>query len=88
MKESMKTIRLLTWFTQLGLSAAVPLLLCIGGAVWLRDRFSLGGWVIAAGVVLGVCGAVSGFRSSLRAMERDAGDGEDKTPPVSFNDHI
>lgn len=42
----MRTVRELVWLTQLGLSIVCPLLLCLLGAVWLRDRFGFGNWVI------------------------------------------
>lgn len=57
------------------------------GALWLRDHFGLGGWIMLAGVLLGVGGAVSGLCSSLKTMQRQAGEDEEKDPPVSFNDH-
>ena len=86
----MKSLRLIVWFTQLAFSAVGPLVLCIMGAVWLRDRFQLGGWVVLLGVLFGFGGAVSGFCNSLSAMKRE-GDtqdqGDQKTPPVSFNEH-
>jgi hypothetical protein len=86
----MKAFRLLTWFTQLALSAVSPLLLCIWGAVWLRSRFQLGGWIVLLGVLLGIGGAFSGFRNSLELMRRESERDEknDQPPPVSFNDHM
>lgn len=83
----MRSLRLLAWITQLGCSVAAPLVLCILGALWLRDHFGLGGWIMLAGVLLGVGGAVSGLCSSLKTMQRQAGEDEEKDPPVSFNDH-
>ena len=80
---------MLVWLTQLGISVAVPPALCILGAVWLRNRFGLGAWILIVGIVLGLYLAADGFRTSLKAMDRmgsgkDAGKDE---PPVSFNDH-
>ena len=49
----MRTVRELVWLTQLGLSIVCPLLLCLLGAVWLRDRFGFGNWVIFLGIALG-----------------------------------
>ena len=84
----MKNVNLLIWLTQLGLSVAAPLGGFVLLAVWLRQRFDWGVWVIIAGIVLGVICAISGMRSSLQAMERMAKDEkEDLPPPVSFNDH-
>lgn len=83
----MKNLSLIVWLTQLGMSVAVPL----GGftllAVWLRQRFAWGVWVIVAGVILGLICAVDGLRTSLKTMERMAKDKKEDLPPVSFNDH-
>lgn len=85
----MKDLKMIIWLTQLGLSVAVPLACFVMGAVWLRSRFDLGGWIIAVGVVLGVWCAVSGFRQSLNAMEFMGKDKkkEDQKPPIGFNEH-
>jgi len=85
-----KDITLIFWLTQLGLSVALPPAGFILLAVWLRDRFSWGDWVVWAGILLGVICAVDGLRHSLKTMERLAGNKpgeEEKEPPVSFNDH-
>lgn len=84
----MKNLRMLVWLTQLGLSVAFPLAGFVLLAVYLRNRFGLGIWVLLVGIVLGLVGAVDGLRSSLRAMSRMAGEKPKKEPPpVSFNDH-
>lgn len=75
-EDRMKHFGLLIWLTQLGLSVAFPLAGFILVAVWLRERFGLGVWVLAVGIVLGFVGAVDGFRTSLKAMERLSGTGE------------
>ena len=89
MKDLYQAARHLVWLTQFGLSIVVPLVVSILLAVWLRQHFSLGGWVVVAGVFVGLFGAVSGLVTSLRAMDRQAGEKEDthKKPPVYFNQH-
>lgn len=82
----MKNAQLLIWITQLGFSTAVPLIGFIWLAVWLRNSFNWGAWVIVVGVVMGVVGAVDGLRMSLKAMERMTKE-KKKDPPVGFNDH-
>ena len=80
---------MLIWMTQLGISVAVPLALCTLGAVWLRNRFDLGPWILILGIGLGFYLAIDGMRTSLKAMDR-MGKGSKKDqepPPVSFNDH-
>ena len=85
----MKDASALVWLTQLGLSVAAPLAGFLLLAVWLRSRFSLGVWIIWVGLFLGINGAVSGLRSSLKTMERMSRPKDTpKEPPVSFNDHF
>ena len=84
----MKNLHLLVWLTQLGLSTAVPLVGFIWLAVWLRNRFDLGSWVIFVGIALGIYSAVDGLRNSLRTMEKlSRKEEEENKPPRSFNNH-
>ena len=83
----MKNLGMIVWLTQLGLSVALPPAGFILLAVWLRDRFAWGNWVIWVAVALGIICAVDGLRTSLKAMERMSRDKEENKPPVSFNDH-
>ena len=85
----MKDITLIVWLTQLGLSVALPPAGFILLAVWLRDRFAWGNWVLWVGIFLGIICAINGLRGSLKAMAQTVKEkpGEQKRPPVSFNDH-
>ena len=83
----MKNLGMLVWFTQLGLSVALPPVGFIWLAVWLRDGCGWGSWVLWAGIVLGVVGAIDGLRTSLKAMEKMSEDTGSEEPPVSFNEH-
>ena len=76
-------------YAQLGLSIAGPLAGFILLAIWLHQRFDLGIWVLIVGFILGIAGAIDGFRVSMKAMEQMSKDkpGENDPPPVSFNDH-
>ena len=83
----MKDLSLLTWLTQLGLTVALPLGGLIWLAVWLRDRFSLGSWVLWLGIGLGVVLALSGLRTSLRTLLRFSSSKKKDPPGVNFNEH-
>ncbi len=86
--ENMKDLSLLVLVSQLGLSVALPLAGFLFLAIWLRDRFGLGSWVVLAGAILGLLVAIDGFIYVLKAMSRLSGDKKkDSPPPVSFNDH-
>ena len=83
----MKDLSLLVWLTQLGLSVALPPVAFILLAVWLRDSCGWGGWVLWAGIALGIYCAVVGFISSLRSLSRLTKSNKKDKPPVSFNNH-
>lgn len=83
----MKNVNLLIWLTQLGLSVAIPLGGFIWLAVWLRQRFDWGIWIILVGIALGIVCAIDGLRVSLKAMERMGKEKKEEKPPLSFNDH-
>ena len=84
----MKEFNLLIWMTQLGLSVALPLGGFLFLGVWLHNSLDWGQWTIWTGLVLGLVGAVNGFRDSMRAMERmSKGKHSPEPPPVAFNDH-
>ena len=85
----MKDLNMLVWLTQLGLSVAGPLAGFVLLALWLCRQFDLGIWVLILGIILGISGAIDGFRVSMKAMEQMSKHkpGENDPPPVSFNDH-
>lgn len=83
----MKDLQLLTWLTQLGLSTAVPLAGFVLLAVWLRNRFGLGLWVLFAGTVLGLLFAIDGFCRSLKLLSDMSREKGKKKPPVSYGEH-
>ena len=82
----MKHLRHIVMLTQFGLSVALPLVLCVLLARYLMLRFSLGGWVMILGILLGIGGAVSGLAKGLKQMQREAERDREPAPP-SFNDH-
>ena len=84
----MKNLNMIVWLTQLGFSVAFPLAGFVLLAVWLQNRFSLGSWVLWAGIIVGFLCAIDGLRKSLKAMEHLSKNQKDEDPPpVSFNDH-
>ena len=83
----MKNLNLLVWLTQLGISVVAPLGGFIWLAIWLRQRFDLGVWIVLAGIFLGVVCAIDGLWFSMKVMERMSKDKKEEPPPVSFNNH-
>lgn len=67
----------LAWLTQLGLSLAVPPVLCLFLAGWLAERFLWGPWVWAAAILLGLGASACTFAEFMRMFLRRSG----KKPP-------
>lgn len=84
----MKDVTLIVWLTQLGLSVSLPMCGFVLLAVWLKNQFSWGNWVIFVGIGFGLICAIEGFLSALKAMSRiSKGPKSESPPPVSFNEH-
>ena len=84
----MKILSMLLWVGQFGLSILMPPCVLLYFAVWLRNRFGLGMWIIAVLGVLGLLIAFSTAKANLKALRRDADAAADREPPpVAFNDH-
>lgn len=62
MKNNHKEIfQALNSISQLGLSVAISFLLWIFIAMWIRDKFNLGNFVMIIGILMGLGSAVSSF---------------------------
>lgn len=70
-RQIFSAMKYLSFLTQLGLSIITPILLCILGAVWLQNRFHLGGWVLIVGILLGVGGGCSAFYQFYQFIQRE-----------------
>ena len=85
---TLKELSMLVWLTQLGLSVAFPLAGFVFGAVWLRQTFDLGIWVLFAGIFLGMYCAIRGFIDSMKILNQMHNKKKKKdAPSVFFNDH-
>ena len=85
----MKTLSLLLWVTQFGLSVLFPLCFFLLSAAWLQQKFNLGIWVIGAAGLLGFLTSISTARACIRSLRKDAEEASgQKKPPVSFNKHL
>ena len=82
----MKTLSLILWVTQFGLSILFPPCLFLWITTWLHQNRGWGIWTIFAGGILGILVAYSTAKANWRAMRKEAESGS-QPPPVSFNEH-
>ena len=84
----MKLLNLLMWVTQFGLSCLFPICFFLLLAVWLKQKFALGMWIIIVLGILGVLITISTVRANWKAMCRAASEASSsEPPPIAFNDH-
>ena len=84
----MHFLSLLLWVGQFGFSVIFPTLFFLLLAVWLQQKFLLGGWVVIVLGTVGVLTSISTARSCLRSLRKAAEEtsGQRETP-ISFNNH-
>ena len=62
----------LSMLTQLGLSIAMPPVLCILFGLWAQKKWALGEWVIVVSLVVGLVSGACSFASFIRAARYKA----------------
>lgn len=82
----MKTLSLILWVTQFGLSVLFPPCFFLLLAAWLQNAHGWGIWTTFVGGFLGILISVSTAKANWRAMKKEA-ESDAPPPPVSFNDH-
>ena len=85
MKRSMDLLKKAVTLTQVLVSVASPLLLCVLGGLWLCRRFQLGRGFMALFILLGVASSLWSLWKWLQPLLKDSGP---KDPPPSYNDHF
>ena len=68
MKDLVKIARMLALFGQLGFTIVTPPIVLALLAHHLQQRYSLGSWVMAAAIVLGLIAAASGVYGYYRRV--------------------
>lgn len=83
----MRSLRLLAWITQFGISVAAPPVLCVLLGDYLQRRYALGSWVLWVLILVGILSGVAGLRQSLRSLRRISAEDDEKKPPRGYNGH-
>ena len=65
-KDTAKSWRYLTLVSQLAISMVTPVLLMIFVCTWLKNKYSLGNWVVMAGMLLGIGSGLSSVWTYLK----------------------
>ena len=90
MKDLSEVLRHLTLVGQLGLSLAMPLLLCLFACYFLTSRLAAPVWIYIPGFILGIVSSFMTaykFYMSVTAKDRTAKK-KKKNRTISYNDHL
>ena len=86
MKEWSKALKNLSILSQLGLSLAMPLLLCLLLVYRLREIFSLGYWIYIPAFFFGLGGScMTAYKVYLSVCKKE--EGEKRSKDKAFNEH-
>lgn len=70
----LEIMRGLSYLTQVGLSVASPMILCLLAARWLQSRFGWGGWVMIAALLFGLASGLVSLWKFLTLVQKKASD--------------
>ena len=62
----------LSMLTQLGLSVALPPVLCIFAGLWAQKKWALGDWVLVVSLLVGLVSGACSFASFIRTARYKA----------------
>lgn len=71
--EKYKQIRALAHLTQFGLNMVTPIVLCVMFALWLKNKFNMGGWTVIVAIILGVAAAMLNMIKFIKTVNREMG---------------
>ena len=84
-----EVLRGISYLTQVGLSLATPIILCLLAAHWLQARFGMGSWLMLAGLLIGLVSGLMNLWSFFKMVEKKAlrsSDDERGTQPKDRRD--
>lgn len=75
-----KSLKAAAWITQFGINMITPIILFIIIALWLKEKFNLGDWIMILAIILGVGGAIGSMFSFIKTAGNGGGSGDKKDP--------
>lgn len=76
-KDKYKHMRAATWITQFGLSMVSPIILCVIFALWLRNTFNTGDWLVLVAIIVGVAASFVTMVSYMKTVKKEMEDKDD-----------
>ena len=69
-------LRAISHITQFGLDMVTPIVLCTIIAVWLKNKFNIGNWIVIVAIILGIAAAALNMMKFIKTVNREIGGNE------------
>lgn len=88
MKDWQYILKNLSLLSQMGISLAAPLLLCLFLCSWLNGRFMIGGWIYIPGFIMGLGGSFMTAYKLYLAIMKTQKKKKNREHEKAFNRHV
>lgn len=61
------------WITQFSLNMVSPIVLCIIIALWLKNKFNIGNWIMITAIILGTASAIVNMFTYIKTVRKELG---------------
>ncbi len=76
--EKLSALKYLVWVSALSASIVTPIVICVLGAYYLKEHFSLGGWVMIVSIIVGLLSAGVNVMKFFRFVQSQADKNSDE----------
>lgn len=71
--DKYRHMRAVAYLTQFGLNIVSPLILCILFALWLKNTFNIGSWIMFVAILLGIAAGVMSIVNFIKTVNKETG---------------
>lgn len=71
-RNMFKAVKNISMVSQLALSVVTPCFITIAICTWLKNKFSLGSWIVVIGILWGIISGICSVRTYMKKAIKDA----------------
>ncbi len=66
-------LRAISHITQFGLDMVTPIVLCTIAAVWAKNKFNIGNWIVIVAIILGITASALNMLKFIKTVNKEMG---------------
>ncbi|MBQ3110280.1 MAG: AtpZ/AtpI family protein [Clostridia bacterium] len=66
-------LRAINQITQFGLDMVTPIVLCTIAAVWAKNKFNIGNWIVIVAIILGIAASALNMLKFIKTVNKEVG---------------